>query len=81
MRASLQEEGILTEQQPLYIDYKENKIKCLWFKELFCGSIKLKHINQHVRKSSTHEKKRIDFLKTGGGQRDIREYMSFDLSM
>ena len=46
LRSILQEEEILTEQQPLYIDYEEKKIKCSWCKELFCGSIKLKHINQ-----------------------------------
>ena len=75
MNASLQEEGILDEQQPLYIDYEDEKIKCSWCKELFSGSYQLKNINQHVQKSSTHEKKRKDFLKTGGGQRDIREYV------
>jgi len=67
LSTSLQEEGIMIEQQPLYIDYYEKKIKCHWCKELFCGSVQLKHINQHVWKSSTHKKKRKDYLKQGGG--------------
>lgn len=74
LAASSKEEGILAEQQPLYIDYDEKKIKCHWCKELFSGSAQVKHINQHLRKSSTHQKKRKDYLKTGGGQRDLREY-------
>ena len=46
---------------------------------MFSGSVQLKHVNQHVQKSSTHEKKK-DFFKTGGGQRDIREYTSLDIT-
>lgn len=75
LAASLKEEGILAEQQPLYIDYDERKIKCFWCKERFSGSAQVKHINQHVRQSSTHQKKKKDYLKTGGGQRDLREYL------
>jgi len=74
LAASVKEDGILTEQQPLYIDYDEGKIKCFWCKELFSGSEQLKYVNQHVRKAATHQKKRKDYLKTGGGQRDLREY-------
>jgi len=77
--AASKEEGILEEQQPLYIDQDDGKIKCYWCKDSFQGSVQLKHINQHVRKSSTHQKRRKDHLRTGGGQCDLREYMSPDI--
>lgn len=79
LNAAIKEEGILIEQQPLYVDYETGKIKCYWCKDLFCGSTLLKHINQHVRRSSTHQKRKKDFLRQGGGQRDLREYMLPDL--
>ena len=71
LAASEKEEGILIEMQPLYVDYEEMKIKCF---ELFSGSTQVKHINQHVWKLTTHQKRKKDYLKTGGGQRDLREY-------
>ena len=83
LSAAIKEEGILQEQQPLYVDYEGGKLKCSWCKEQFCGSTTLKQVNQHLRKSATHQKKRKDFLQTCGGQRDLRQFLSpnitFDL--
>ena len=56
--AAVKEESILIEQQPPHVDYDEAKIKCFWCKEIFSGSDQLKYINQHVRKSRTHQKKK-----------------------
>ena len=58
------------------MDYEGGKVKCSWCEEKFCGSISLKQINQHLRKSATHQKKRKNILQTGGAQRDIRPFLS-----
>lgn len=41
---------------------------------------KLKHVNQHVRKSVKHIKERKKFHRKGGAQHDLREFMQIDIS-
>jgi len=55
LNAASKEEGVLQEQQPLYIDQDDGKIKCYWYKDSFCGSVLLKHNDQHMQKSSAHD--------------------------
>ena len=81
LKKAEKETGFLPEAQPLYIDEIDLKIKCTWCGNLFRGSHQLKHINQHVRKSSFHLAERKRFLRKGGVQRDLREFMSFDLQL
>ena len=38
------------------------------------------HINQHVRKSFFHLAERKKFLRKGGAQRDLREFIGVDLT-
>lgn len=80
MRNACKEEGALEAAQPLYIDHEEKLIKCYWCKNSFKGSRRLKHVNQHVRKSVKHIKERKKFHRKGGAQRDLREFMQIDIS-
>jgi len=79
LKKAEKEKGFLSEEQPLYVDEDDLKIKCTWCGIRFNGSQQLKHVNQHVRKSSYHAKERIRHLRKGGAQRDVREFMSFDI--
>jgi len=80
LKNACKEEGALEAAQPLYIDYEEKLIKCYWCKNSFKGSKKLKHVNQHVRKSVTHANKRKKFHRKGGTQCALREFMQIDIS-
>ena len=79
LRKADKEEGFFSEAQPLYIDSTDLKIKCHWCESRFSGSQKLKHVNQHVRKSPYHAAERKRYLRKGGTQRDLREFVNFDL--
>ena len=66
--------------EPLEIDYGTESIVCTWCK--WKGSHILKVINQHVKKSVSHQKKRAHILgedstrNESQGSRDIRSYFS-----
>ena len=75
MLASADKEKIEEDDEPLYIDKKDGVIKCSWCKQ-FRGSNLLKHINQHTRKSVSHLQARKDRLRQGGGQEDIRNFVT-----
>lgn len=74
MLATADKENIEDEDEPLYIDKKDNVIKCFWCKQ-FCGSKMLKHVNQHTRKSVSHLQARKEKLRQGDGQNDIRNFL------
>ena len=80
LKKAQKETGFLPEAQPLYLDELDLRIKCSWCGKCFLGSQELKHINQHVRKGTQHLAERKRYLRKGGVQRDLREFMSFDLS-
>ena len=74
-----QEDGLEKEDQPLFIDWHDESIKCRWC-GLFKGSIEPRVINQHVKAAKTHLQERhrrlhpsqlIDPLE---GVQDIRSY-------
>lgn len=62
--------------QPLYADESCDKIKCKWCPS-WSGSFQPRVINQHVRKSSSHQAARIKELKIPQPvQMDIRSFFS-----
>ena len=64
------------DDQPLFIDQQEFVIKCRWCKKLFHGSRQLRHVNQHVRKSISHQKHCSRFHKQGGAQHSLHDFLN-----
>lgn len=52
-----QEEGLEREDQPLFIDWETESIKCRWC-GLFVGSTEPRVINQHVKSAKAHLQER-----------------------
>ena len=73
------EDALDAEDQPLYIDWENETIKCKWC-GVFKGAIEARVINQHVKMSKTHKKERQRHLRPDEmtdpleGVQDIRIY-------
>ena len=74
LRKAIKEEGI--SDQPLYVDKEEKVIKRQWCGDQFKGSVQLKHINQHVKKTTFHCQRRREMTDKGAKKRDIRKFFS-----
>lgn len=59
----------------VYIDKSNMVIKCRWCKDQFKGSCQLKHLNQHIKKSSSHSQQRKRLTERGVEQSDIRNFL------
>ena len=80
MDKASKETQLITDEQPLYIDESDRKIKCKWCGDLFKGSISLKHVNQHVNKAVAHKAARQRYFQLQAGEQngmqDIRSFFS-----
>lgn len=72
-------EEVDEEEQPIYINWEEETIKCKWC-SLFKGSIEARVINQHMKTAKTHIRERQRHLQPHEladpleGVQDIRSY-------
>ena len=71
-------------EQPLYIDESTESIKCWWCPS-WTGTIKVKVVNQHVRKAKSHLNARAAELnsslqvnQTGVRQMNLFDFISID---
>ena len=72
------EDDINDEDQPIYISWEEECLKCRWCL-LSKGCIEVRVINQHVKSSKTHMKKLkrssgSSNVESQGSQQDIRSF-------
>ena len=66
LEKATKEEGLPGDQEhPMYIDKSNMVIKCQWCKDQFKGSYQLKHLNQHIKKSTSHSQQRRCLTERG----------------